>query len=112
MKLVLKPAEIPFKVGDIIFVNQPHPDAPAEVAHRNLFFEAQILRIFLAPSLSHLSIISERKEQHQLEITTIIYDLKPVGTYADLARVPLEINIEADLIEIFASQHELEAYNS
>jgi len=108
MKLSLEPGELPFKVGDRIFVNQPYSTmVNQEVLTDNKpYFEADIVRIFLEfPNT--VSIISERKEVHHFAVTVITYDLKPVGFYQNESRVTVRIDLSTKESLLFATEDKL-----
>lgn len=108
MKLSLEPGEVQFKVGDIIFVNQPYSSmVNKEIQTDNKpYFEAEIVRIFLEfPST--VSIVSERKPVHHFAVTVITYDLKPVGFYKNASRVTLRVDLATKENFLFATEDKL-----
>lgn len=96
MKLNLKPVTIPFRVGDVVFVNQPYTslaDTPSATDHKS-FFKAEIVRIFLEfPNA--VSVVQERKDVHDLVMTLITYDLKPLDFYAGSRRVTWRVDLDS-----------------
>lgn len=111
MRLSLKPVTIPFKVGDIVFVNQPYSsltDTPSVSDHKS-FFQAEIVRIFLEFS-NAVSVVQERKDVHDLDITLITYDLKPLNFYAGSRRVTWRIDLASAEQWLFKSEAEMWAY--
>ena len=108
MKLSLEPGELPFKVGDIIFVNQPLSTmTDKEILTNNKpYFEAEIVRIFLEFPTT-VSIVSERKETHHFTVKIITYDLKPVGFYQSERRVTLRIDLDTKENFLFATEAKL-----
>lgn len=113
MKLSLKPAVIPFKVDDEVFVNQPYTSFNHAYSGSNnqVYFQARIIRIFLEFS-DKVSIVKDRKEVHDLEVTTIIYDLKPIGSLEGEGRVALHVDLEAVDQKVFANEEDLLTYQS
>ena len=112
MKLKLKPVEIPFKVGDEVYVNLSYHalNEPNEVhVNQESTFQALIVRIFLE-GLRESSIISECEDEHELIVNHLIYDLKPIGPHLGLNRVPLTIDVEDARSFIFRSHQELVDY--
>ncbi len=108
MKLSLEPGELPFKVGDRIFVNQPYSTMVNQkiLTDNKPYFEAEIVRIFLEfPNT--VSIISERREVHNFAVTVITYDLKPVGFYQNESRVTVRIDLTAEKNFLFATKDKL-----
>ena len=108
MKLSLDPGEIPFKVGDHVFISHPYGtmnnDANID-SHKN-YFEAEIIRIFIEFS-NAISIIKERKDTHHFAITVITYDLKPTEFYKSQDRVTLRINLRSNEKFVFDSKENL-----
>lgn len=113
MKLVLRPVETPFRVGDTVFVNLPYSslatNESTDLANDQGYFEAVIVRIFLE-GLKPLTIIAEPKEIHELIVTNIIYDLKPMGIYKGAVRVALNIDVESKALLLFSTEKELKDY--
>lgn len=113
MTLTMKPVTTPFKVGETVHVNIPYSSLAttetSEWANDKGYFEAKIVRIFLE-GLKPLSVISEPKDNHELTITNIIYDLKPVGMPKGASRVALNIDVESKSILLFGSEKELLDY--
>lgn len=113
MKLVLKPVETPFNVGDIVFVNLPYSSLSTtestDRANDQGYFEASIVRIFLE-GLKPLSIVAEPKDTHELIITNIIYDLKPGGIHKGSNRVALNIDVESKSVLLFSTEKALKDY--
>ena len=111
MKLSLKPAVIPFKVDDEVFINQPYSSFNHAYVgdDSRVYFQARIIRIFLEFS-DKVSIVKERKDVHDLEVTTIIYDLKPIGPLEGAGRIALHVDLEAAEAKVFANKEELLTY--
>jgi hypothetical protein len=113
MTLTMKPIKTPFRVGETVYANIPYSSLAttetSEWANDQGYFEALIVRIFLE-GLKPLSIISEPKEDHELMITNIIYDLKPLGKHKGSNRVALNVDVESKSILLFATEKELLDY--
>lgn len=111
MKINLTPLELPFKVGDTVFVNQEHGARLTETTGPTYpYFEAEVVRIFLDGRLEELSVISEPLDTFDLEVKTVVYDLKPVGKYSDLVRMPLRLSLPIKEPKLFKSETELLDY--
>lgn len=108
MKLSLEPAEVQFKIGDRIFINQPYSSmVNEEISTDNKpYFEAEIIRIFLEFPTT-VSIVSERKETHHFAVKVITYDLKPVGFYRNARRVTLRIDLDTEEKYLFETEDKL-----
>lgn len=110
MTLSMKPIDTPFRVGETVFVNIPYSSLAttetSEWANDKGYFEASIVRIFLE-GLKPLSVISEAKDNHELVITNIIYDLKPLGKHKKCNRVPLTVDVYSESTLLFATEKEL-----
>lgn len=108
MKLSLEPGEVPFKVGDRIFVNKPYESMIDEVhlTDNKPYFEAEVVRIFLEfPTV--VSIVKERKDVHHFAIDVITYDLKPLGFYRGASRVALRVDLTSNENLLFATEKQL-----
>lgn len=95
----------------MVFVNQPYSslvDTPSVSDHKP-FFQAEIVRIFLEFS-SAVSVVQERKDVHDLAITLITYDLKPLNFYAGARRVTWRIDLESTEKWLFKSEAEMWDY--
>lgn len=110
MTLSMKPIDTPFRVGETVFVNIPYSSLAttetSEWANDKGYFEASIVRIFLE-GLKPLSVISEAKDNHELVITNIIYDLKPLGKHKKCNRVPVTVDVHSESTLLFATEKEL-----
>jgi hypothetical protein len=102
MKLTLKPVEVPFMVGDLVWVAQP-----AGKTNPQPYFQGQVMQIILDGSLKHTVVVRQRKEVHELLISNAIYDLKPVGDHAGVARISVDVELFADDKTLFATKEEL-----
>ncbi|GAB4022758.1 hypothetical protein GCM10028808_71230 [Spirosoma migulaei] len=108
MKLTLKPVDIPFMVGDTVWVDQPFG-----AANEFPFFQGIIMQIILDGSLANTLVIRNRTETHELAITNAIYGLKPIGDHAGSPRVnvnvqliPLQVNLFSTKIQLLAHQNQ------
>jgi|GEM_PF-6148702 len=111
MDIVFKPVSVPFTVGDVVFVNQPHGDRmPGKDGPRHPYFQAEIVRIFLDGRLEEISVITEPTDTYLLEISTVVYELKPVNNYADLVKMPLIVQLPIKEPKFFKSEDELKEY--
>lgn len=111
MQIFLNPIELPFKVGDIVFVNHEHGERlPEKKGPRFPYFQAEIARIFFDGRLEELTVISEPVDSFQMEIKTVVYELKPIGQYSDLVRMPLRLSLPIKEPKLFPSEADLLAY--
>lgn len=108
MKLILEPGEIPFKVGDHVFISHPYGtmNNDATIDSHKDYFEAEIIRIFIEFS-NAMSIVKERKDIHRFAITVITYDLKPIEFYKGQGRVTLRVDLRSDEKFVFDSKENL-----
>jgi len=102
MKLTLKPIEVPFKVGDTVWVDQPFG-----ATNEFPFFQGIIMQIILDGSLANTLLIRKPEETHGLAITTAVYGLKPVGEHAGLPRVNVNVQLLPLRTSLFATKEEL-----
>ncbi|MEZ0610464.1 hypothetical protein ACAW74_18260 [Fibrella sp. WM1] len=113
MKIALQLLETPFNVGDTVFVNLPYCSLDTSKSDNTIvdrgYFEATIVRIFLEGLRPHL-VVTEPKATHELAITNLIYDLRPVGIDKGANRVPLNIDLESTTRILFATEQELKDY--
>lgn len=111
--LTLRPVKTPFRVGETVYVNIPYSSLATtetgEWANDQGYFEAIIVRIFLE-GLKPLSVLSEAKAEHELMITNLIYDLRPMGKHEGCGRVALNIDVESKSILLFDTEEELLGY--
>ena len=70
------------------------------------------MQIILDGSLQHTTVIRQRKEIHELIISSAVYDLKPVGDHDGVGRVSVDIELFAEMKTLFASKEELLASQS
>lgn len=108
MKLSLKPVEIPFAVGETVWVDQStHPDADRRVS-----FQARIVQIILDGSLTNSIVIRKPGATHEVAISNAIYDLKPTGENSDLPRVSVDVSLLAPQESLFETQNEMLDYQA
>ncbi|WP_020603457.1 hypothetical protein [Spirosoma spitsbergense] len=107
MKLTLKPLEVPFMVGDTVWVDQPFG-----TTNEFPFFQGTIMQIILDGSLANTLLIRERTECHELVITTAIYGIKPTGDHAGSARVNVNIQLIPLRTSFFKTKEELMDYQN
>ena len=86
-------------VGDLVWVGQPCGNTNTQP-----YFQGQIMQIILDGSLKHTTVVRQRKEIHELIISTVVYDLKPVGDHAGVPRVGVEIELFSTIETLFASR--------
>lgn len=80
MRLTLRPVEIPFKVGDTLWVN-PSIGASNEFP----YFQAIIMQIILDGSFIQTLVIRHRGQLYELIVSSAIYSVKPVGQQLELS---------------------------
>ncbi|MBD2757140.1 hypothetical protein [Spirosoma validum] len=107
MKLVLTPVEVPFMVGDTVWVDQP-----LGTAHEFPYFQATILQIILDGSLRNSLLVRQRSATHELTVSSAIYSLKPVGQYAGLPRINVELQLIPFRPIFFETKEELMDYRN
>jgi hypothetical protein len=105
MKLKLRPTELPFAVGDTVWVDQPF-GAVYEFA----FFQGTIMQIILDGKLANTLVIRQRQEIHELRVDSAIYGLKPVGEHAGSPRVNVHVQLIPLQTNLFATKEELLDY--
>ncbi|RZK39002.1 MAG: hypothetical protein EOO61_07555 [Hymenobacter sp.] len=102
MKLTLKPTEVPFAVGDTVWVDQPYG-----AVHEFASFQATIMQIILDGSLANTLVVRKPAEVHELVVGSAIYGLKPVGEHAGDSRVNVNVQLLPTENKLFATQAEL-----
>ncbi|WP_128543065.1 hypothetical protein [Larkinella soli] len=107
MKLSLKPVDIPFLIGDTVWVNQF-----CGVDSQYPYFEAKIIQIILDGSLSNSIVIRHRNETHELVVSNGIYDLKPQGSTKGLPRMSISVEFLRPQSSLFATEKELLDYRN
>ena len=65
------------------------------------------MQIILDGSLKHTTVIRQRKETHELLISSAVYDLKPVGDHDGVARLGVDIELFTTMKTLFATKEEL-----
>ena len=88
MRLTLKPVEVPFQVGDTVWVNQPY-----SATHQPPYFQARIIQIILDGSLNNTTVIRQRRDAHELVVSSAVYDLKLVGNQDGLPRITITVSL-------------------
>ena len=88
MYLTLKPVEVPFMIGDTVWVDQPFG-----ATHEFPFFQGIIMQIILDGSLANTLVIRQRAETHELIVGSAIYGLKPVGDHEGMPRVNVTVQL-------------------
>ncbi|MFD2569344.1 hypothetical protein ACFSUS_01785 [Spirosoma soli] len=111
MTITFEPLTLPFKVGDIVFVDEEHgqrlTDKKGPVYP---YFQAQIERIFFDGRLEEMSVIDKPLDTYELKVSTAVYELKPIGTYQDLVKMPLRLSLPIKEPKLFGSEQELKDY--
>ncbi|RYF68907.1 MAG: hypothetical protein EOO39_18575 [Cytophagaceae bacterium] len=102
MKLSLKPVEIPFLIGDTVWVDQFCGDED-----QYSYFQAEIIQIILDGSLANSVVIRQRHEVHEVVVSSGIYDFKPTGAQKGLPRVTMTIGFIQPQTSLFATESEL-----
>lgn len=105
MKLTVKPLDVPFFVGDTIWVAQPCSDV-----HPQPYFQGRILQITLDGSLMSTTVIRQREESHDLVISSAVYDLQPVGVHAGIQRVSIQVGLFTPQEMLFGTEKEVQAF--
>jgi hypothetical protein len=107
MKLAVKPLDVPFFVGDTIWVAQscggvnPPP-----------YFQGEILQIILDGSLMSTTVIHQREESHDLVISSAVYDVQPVGVHTGVQRVSIQVGLFAQQEMLFGTEKEVQDYQN
>ncbi|MDB5239686.1 MAG: hypothetical protein JWP57_311 [Spirosoma sp.] len=107
MKLTLKPVELPFKVGDTVWVDQP-----LGALNEYPFFQGTIMQIILDANLAHTLVIRQPHERHELVISSAVYGLKPVGEYVGSPCVNVNVQLITLQKNLFATKEELLDYQN
>jgi len=105
MKLALVPLEIPFKIGDTVWINQPFG-----ATNQYPYFQGMIMQIILDGSLSSTIVIRERVETHEVVISGAIYGIKPSGEQAGCPRININVQLIRPQKSLFETKEELLAY--
>ncbi|MVM32493.1 hypothetical protein GO755_20800 [Spirosoma sp. HMF4905] len=101
MKLSLRPVEIPFMVGDTVWVDQPFGGT-----HEFPYFQGIILQIILDGSLANTLLIRQRTETHELVVGSAIYGLKPIGEHAGSPRVNVNVQLDPPQTSLFETKQD------
>ena len=88
MKLNLRPVDVPFMVGDSVWVDQPFG-----ALHEFPYFQGIIMQIISDGSLSNTLVIRQRKDAHELVVSSAVYSLKPIGNHAGSPRVNVNVQL-------------------
>jgi hypothetical protein len=107
MKLTLKPVELPFTVGDTVWVDQPFG-----ARNEFPFFQGTIMQIILDGSMANTLVIRQKQDRHELVINSAIYGLKPVGEHAGSPRVNVTVHLIPLQKNLFATKEELIDYQN
>lgn len=105
MRLTLCPLEIPFAVGDTVWVDQPYGPT-----HEFPFFQGTIMQIILDGNVTNTLLVRQPKETHELRVGSAIYGLKPVGEHAGMPRVNVNVQLLPYRKILFETKDELLAY--
>ena len=105
MKLALAPTELPFAVGDTVWVDQPYG-----LTNEFPFFQGIIMQIILDGSLANTLLIRQRCEIHELAVSSAVYGLKPIGEHAGSPRVNVNVQLVPPQKKFFATKEELLVY--
>lgn len=107
MKLSLKPVEVPFMVGDTVWVDQPFGQL-----NEFPYFQGIISQIILDGSLTNTLVVRQRRECHELIINRAVYGLKPVGDHQGSPRVNVNVELVPPQIILFETEQAVIAYQN
>ena len=107
MKLTLKPVDIPFMVGDTVWVDQPYG-----AIHEFPYFQGIIMQIILDGNLANTLLVRQRTETHELVVASAIYSLKLIGEHAGAPRVNVNVQLIPLQTILFATKQELMDYQN
>ncbi|MBD2757428.1 hypothetical protein [Spirosoma validum] len=107
MKLTLKPVDLPFMVGDTVWVDQPYG-----ATHEFPYFQGIIMQIILDGSLANTLLIRQRSETHELVVGSAIYGLKPIGEHAGSPRVNVNVQLMPLQTSLFETKQQLLAHQN
>ncbi|MVM41884.1 hypothetical protein GO730_36445 [Spirosoma sp. HMF3257] len=111
MTITFTTIELPFKVGDTVFVNQEHGQRLSDKKGPTYpYFQAQIERIFFDGRLEEMSVIDEPLDTYELKVANTVYELKPIGIYEDLVKVPLKLKLPIKEPKLFGTEEDLKNY--
>lgn len=107
MRLTLRPVEIPFTVGDTVWVNQS-----IGASNEFPYFQAIIMQIILDGSFIQTLVIRHRGQTHELIVSSAIYSVKPVGQQAGSPRVNVSVHLDPLQKNLFVTREELLDYQN
>lgn len=111
MTITFEDVQLPFKVGDTVYVNETHEQQVNNKAGEGYpYFEAQIERIFFDGRLEEMSVVTEPVEIFEMKVSTAVYVVKPTGQYSDLMRLPIKVHIPIKEPKLFATEADLKEY--
>ena len=102
MKLSLTPVNIPFMVGDTVWVDQPFG-----AVNQFPYFQGMIMQIILDGGLANSLVIRERAEVHELIVSSAVYGMKPVGMHAGMPRVIVNVQLSPFIQTLFENEQVL-----
>ncbi|WP_020607705.1 hypothetical protein [Spirosoma spitsbergense] len=105
MKLTLRPTELPFSVGETVWVDQPYG-----ATNEFPFFQGTIMQIILDGNLANTLVIRHKEKIHELTVDSAIYGLKPVGDHVGEPRVNVNVRLFPFQVKLFATKEELLAF--
>ncbi|RYF70735.1 MAG: hypothetical protein EOO39_15150 [Cytophagaceae bacterium] len=105
MKLALRPTELPFNIGETVWVDQPFGPL-----NEFPFFQGTIMQIILDGSLANTLVIRQPTAIHELAVGSAIYGLKPVGEHAGSPRVIVNVQLMPLQPKLFATKEEVLDY--
>lgn len=111
MTVTFESIQLPFKVGDKIYVNEKH-DQRTDNKDGEIYsyFEAEIERIYFDGRLEELSVITEPVDTYEMKVSTAVYVVNPVGKHSELVRIPVKIHIPIKEPKLFATEVELKNF--
>jgi len=111
MTITFETVQLPFKVGDAIYVNEKYGKPLDEKAGEvDEYFQAEVERIFFDGRLEEISVITSPVENYQMNIRTVIYVVKPIGKHQELTSVPVQLDLPIKEPKLFATEEELKTY--
>jgi hypothetical protein len=107
MKLVLKPIDIPFKVGDTVWVDQPFG-----ATNQFPYFQGTIMQIILDGSLASTLVIRHREDVHELVVSGAVYGLEPISDHAGSPRVNVNVQFIPPVKILFETEEALQDHQN
>ena len=107
MKLTVKPLDVPFFVGDTIWVSQS-----CGAVNPQPYFQGRILQITLDGSLMSTTVIRQREESHDLVVSSAVYDLQPVGDHMGVQRVSVQVSLFTKQETLFGTEKEVQDHQN